>query len=99
MTEQSLTVEAFIALLDTHGADLAAWPEDRRSAAEALLADSAEAVSAFAEARANPAFVAPEPGQRVLIAKYGGVVLTGEDGADYRIMNDEDIVGMISEGS
>ncbi|WP_019647163.1 hypothetical protein [Novispirillum itersonii] len=52
MTEQSLTVEAFIALLDTHGADLAAWPEDRRSAAEALLADSAEAVSAFAEARA-----------------------------------------------
>lgn len=55
--------------------------------------------NAFAEARTNPDFTAPEPGQRVLIAKYGGVVLTGDDGADYRIMNDEDVIGLITEGS
>lgn len=55
--------------------------------------------NAFAEAKSNPDFTAPEPGQRVLIAKYGGIVLTGEDGADYRIMNDEDVIGVITEGN
>lgn len=50
MTEHPLTVAAFVALLDTNGADLAVWPEDQRRAAEALLTDSDEAVAALAEA-------------------------------------------------
>lgn len=53
-------------------------------------------VNAFAEARANPAFHAPKPGDRVMIAKYGGVVVKGDDGEDYRVMNDEDIVAVLT---
>ncbi len=32
-----------------------------------------------------------------MIAKYGGVMFKGTDGADYRIMNDEDVVGVLLE--
>jgi co-chaperonin GroES (HSP10) len=45
-------------------------------------------------------FSKPQPGDRVLISKYGGVVLTGKDGKEYRLMNDEDVIGrVIGEGS
>lgn len=54
-------------------------------------------VNAFAEASANPMFTAPQPGDRVMIAKYGGVNIKGDDGADYRIMNDEDVIGLLKE--
>ncbi len=40
-------------------------------------------------------FRRPQPGDRVLIAKYGGVLLTGDDGKDYRIMNDADVNGLL----
>lgn len=39
-----------------------------------------------------------KPGDRVMFAKYGGLMVQGEDGADYRILNDTDIVAVISEG-
>lgn len=55
-------------------------------------------VNAWAEARSHPAFTAPAPGDRVLIAKYGGVELKGDDGAEYRILNDEDITALLVEG-
>lgn len=42
-------------------------------------------------------FVKPQPGDRVVISKYGGVLLTGTDGKEYRLMNDEDVVGRITE--
>lgn len=54
-------------------------------------------VNAWAEAKTHPAFTAPEPGQRVMIAKYGGVVVKGADGEEYRIMNDEDITALLEE--
>lgn len=40
-------------------------------------------------------FVKPQPGERVMISKYGGVLLTGDDGREYRLMNDEDVVGRL----
>lgn len=53
-------------------------------------------VNAWEEAASrSAAFVRPEPGARVLIAKYGGIALTGDDGADYRLMNDEDVIGLL----
>lgn len=54
-------------------------------------------VNAFAEARANPDFAAPSKGSRVMVAKYGGVQIKGDDGDDYRIMNDEDVVALLKE--
>jgi chaperonin GroES len=53
--------------------------------------------NAFAEASANPCFDAPQPGNRVMIAKYGGVNIKGDDGSDYRIMNDVDVVAVLKE--
>lgn len=42
-------------------------------------------------------FVRPQPGDRIVFAKYGGVVITGKDGKDYRLMNDEDVIGREQE--
>lgn len=42
-------------------------------------------------------FRKPKIGDRVMIAKYGGVVVTGLDGTDYRLLNDEDIIGRLEE--
>lgn len=41
-------------------------------------------------------FRKPVPGDRVLIAKYGGIMITGEDGKEYRLMNDQDVVARLS---
>lgn len=48
-------------------------------------------------ARRSPHFTRPEPGVRVMIAKYGGVEFTGTDGRMYRIMNDEDVTARLLE--
>lgn len=45
----------------------------------------------------SPHFTKPSPGDRILIAKYGGVLLKGADGVEYRIMNDEDVVARLEE--
>jgi hypothetical protein len=37
-------------------------------------------------------------GDRVAFAKYGGLQVEGEDGINYRILNDEDITAKVSEG-
>lgn len=37
----------------------------------------------------------PESGQRVMIAKYAGLVAKGDDGKDYRLCNDKDIAAML----
>lgn len=58
----------------------------------------ATGANAFAEAKANPSFAAPVPGARVMIAKYGGVVHKGDDGAEYRIMNDVDVIATLTGG-
>lgn len=53
--------------------------------------------NAFRDAEASGYCKAPEPGERVLIAKYGGVVVKGKDGEEYRLLNDEDIVARLEE--
>lgn len=37
-------------------------------------------------------------GDRVAFAKYGGLAVVGEDGKQYRILNDEDITAVVSDG-
>ena len=36
----------------------------------------------------------PKSGQRVVFERYAGQILTGEDGLEYRLMNDDQIVGV-----
>lgn len=36
----------------------------------------------------------PKQGQRVVFERYAGQMLTGEDGLEYRMMNDDQIVGV-----
>jgi chaperonin GroES len=56
--------------------------------------------NAWEEAASRSAnFAKPVPGDRVLISKYGGVLITGDDGNEYRIMNDDDVTAiLIGEG-
>lgn len=53
---------------------------------------------AWSEARASRGFEAPQPGTRVLVGKYSGVLVKGDDGEDYRLMNDEDVTAILKEG-
>lgn len=39
----------------------------------------------------------PKPGQRVLMAKYAGIVTKGQDGEEYRVANDKDVCAVLSE--
>lgn len=44
----------------------------------------------------------PEPwcavGERVSFGKYSGLIYTGSDGKQYRVVNDLDIVALVEEG-
>lgn len=54
--------------------------------------------NAFEEAAArSAAFTKPQPGDRVLISKYGGIIVKGKDGVEYRLMNDEDVTARLEE--
>ncbi len=37
----------------------------------------------------------PKPGDKVLYAKYGGTIVKGRDGRDYRVLKDKDIAAVI----
>lgn len=39
----------------------------------------------------------PKPGDKVVIAKYAGVMIKGKDGVDYRIVNDKDVCAILEE--
>lgn len=39
----------------------------------------------------------PQPGDKVLIAKYAGITVKGADGVEYRMLNDKDISGLITQ--
>lgn len=53
--------------------------------------------NAWEEAASRSAtFQKPAPGDRVLINKFGGVDLTGDDGETYTLMNDDDIIGRVA---
>ena len=52
--------------------------------------------NAWCEAKNGAGFIAPEPGARVLFAKYGGIRIKGDDDdEDYIIMNDIDITALL----
>lgn len=52
-------------------------------------------VNAWEEAASRSTrFTKPRPGDRVVISKYGGITIEGRDGREYRLLNDEDILGM-----
>lgn len=54
--------------------------------------------NAWEEAAArSPNFTRPQPGDRIVFAKYGGTVITGKDKRKYRLMNDEDVIGREQE--
>ena len=38
----------------------------------------------------------PQPGDEVVFAKYGGVLITGDDGEEYRFCKDKDIIAVCS---
>jgi co-chaperonin GroES (HSP10) len=38
-----------------------------------------------------------EPGARVQFAKYQGIVVTGEDSQEYRLIRDDDIMALVTE--
>jgi co-chaperonin GroES (HSP10) len=41
-------------------------------------------------------FNAPVPGSRIKVGKYAGTRYEGEDGAEYTIVNDEDVIGLLA---
>lgn len=41
----------------------------------------------------------PAPGERVMFSPYAGKVFKGDDGEDYRIMKDKDVLGVVSDGT
>lgn len=45
----------------------------------------------------SSAFVKPQAGDRIVYAKYGGVTIKGNDGREYRLMNDEDVIGRVNQ--
>lgn len=50
----------------------------------------AKGQSTFAEWREQP-----KPGARVVLAQYSGANIKGDDGEEYRICNDEDIIAVL----
>ena len=71
-----------------------------------ILADSTKERDKYAQTRAT--FIAggdnafkdwgdecriPQPGNEVIMAQYSGKMHKGADGEDYRICNDEDVIG------
>lgn len=70
-----------------------------------ILADSTKERDRYAQTRAT--FIAagdnafkdwgecrkPQPGDEVIMAQYSGKIHRGADGDDYRICNDEDVIG------
>lgn len=37
------------------------------------------------------------PGTRVMFAKYHGIVVQGEDGKDYRLLQDDDVAAIVND--
>ncbi len=69
---------------------------DKQQMAQIRATLVAAGVNAWAEALAtSPDFAAPQPGTRILISKYGGIQIDGDDGEKYRIMNDEDVTAVL----
>lgn len=64
---------------------------ERREMAECRALLVAVGENAFAEMNGTK----PKPGDRVLMAKYAGIMTKGDDGEEYRLVNDEDICAVL----
>ena len=86
--KRAMNRDRFEQLLEAKGADLAAWPERERRAAERLLAESAEARTALDQARALDgllsATLAPVPAGQDLRDAILALPLDHPRGADPR---------------
>jgi chaperonin GroES len=55
--------------------------------------------NAWEEAAArSDKFEKPQVGEHIVFAKYGGIEIKGRDGKQYRLMNDEDVLGRVTGG-
>ena len=77
------------------GIILADQTKDQQKFAQVKATLVAFGCNAWAEAKHAIGFQAPQAGDRVLIAKYGGVNVKGDDGEEYRILNDEDVTAVL----
>jgi len=78
-----------------------------RKTTETIFREQTEQVKAKLIAKGSMAFTvdytgeeyagAPQIGDTVLIMKFAGVIVEGDDGLDYRLINDEEII-VIWEG-
>lgn len=64
---------------------------ERRQMAECRALLVAVGENAFTEVAGKK----PQPGDRVLLAKYAGIVTKGDDGEEYRLCNDADICAVL----
>ena len=73
-------------------------PEDVR-AKEALAIANATLIAVGGNAFTEPNWkgLIPQPGMRVIIAKYSGNLLKGSDGVEYRLCSDKDIAAILGE--
>lgn len=66
----------------------------------AAMTGTLVAVSPLAFTYANegewPKSDRPKPGDKVLFAKYAGAKVQGNDGKDYRIVNDKDVAAVLA---
>lgn len=76
------------------GAKLWKPDETKERDQHAAMEGTVVAVSALAFTYEEwPASVAPpQPGDVVIFARYSGVTIKGNDGVEYRIMNDKDVI-------
>lgn len=71
---------------------------DAQEAAQCKATIIAIGENAWEEAQSrSPHFTKPQAGDRVLMAKYGGITIEGKDGKEYRLLNDADITARLEE--
>jgi len=66
---------------------------DKEKYASVKATVTAVGESAFADWKADER--KPQAGERVVIAQYAGINIKGDDGAEYRLCNDEDIIARL----
>lgn len=70
--------------------------KDTKQFAEIMGVLIAVSPLAFTYADWPPDAARPKPGDRVLFAMYGGRELPGKDGKKYRVINDKDVIAVLT---
>ena len=61
-----------------------------------LLVDASPLAFNFDDWPGNALHKRPKPGNHVIYAKYAGILITGDDGREYRLAKDKDIAAVIA---